>query len=78
VRPLDDVTGYLVPDGSPARPLTGTLARSGLLLPGPSEVLPNAVDTGTWLTRNIRLRVPLVSAGLAAGIVVCGELAWHA
>lgn len=36
VRPLDDVTGYLVPDGSPARPLTGTLARGGLLLPGPS------------------------------------------
>lgn len=35
VRPLDDVPGYLVPDGQPAQPLTGILARGGLLLPGP-------------------------------------------
>ena len=38
---------------------------------------------GLWAYRartgfSPRLRVPLVSAGLAAGIVVCGELAWHA
>ena len=36
VRPLDNVTGYLVPDGAPARPLTGMLASGGLLLPGPA------------------------------------------
>jgi hypothetical protein len=35
VRPLDNVPGYLVPEGQPAQPLTGILARGGLLLPGP-------------------------------------------
>ncbi|WP_320671016.1 IMP dehydrogenase [Patulibacter defluvii] len=35
-----------------------------LLLPGPSEVLPNEVGTGTWLTRNIQLKVPLLSAAM--------------
>jgi hypothetical protein len=37
IRPLDDVPGYLVPDGQPARQLTGFLARGALLLPGPSR-----------------------------------------
>jgi hypothetical protein len=36
VRPLDNVTGYVVPDGEPARPLTGVLAHGGYLLPGPT------------------------------------------
>jgi hypothetical protein len=36
VRPLDDVRGYLVPDGGLAQPLTGILAGGGLLLPGPN------------------------------------------
>jgi hypothetical protein len=36
VRPLDDVPGYAVPDGKPARPLTGALAHGGTLLPGPA------------------------------------------
>jgi hypothetical protein len=36
VRPLDDVPGYLVPDGKPAEPLTGVLAHGGYLLPGPT------------------------------------------
>jgi hypothetical protein len=36
VRPLDPVTGYVVPDGQPARLLTGVLAQGGILLPGPS------------------------------------------
>lgn len=35
VRPLDNVPGYLVPDGQPARPLAGILAHGALLLPGP-------------------------------------------
>jgi IMP dehydrogenase len=35
-----------------------------LLLPGPSSVLPNEVETGTWLTRNIQLKVPLLSAAM--------------
>ncbi|MGO8959873.1 MAG: hypothetical protein ACLQFR_21260 [Streptosporangiaceae bacterium] len=36
IRPLDNVPGYLVPDGRPARALTGILARGALLLPGPN------------------------------------------
>ena len=36
IRPLDNVPGYVVPDGKPARQLTGLLARGGILLPGPT------------------------------------------
>jgi hypothetical protein len=36
VRPLDNAPGYVVPDGEPAQPLTGTLAHGGYLLPGPT------------------------------------------
>ena len=36
VRPLDNVPGYLVPDAGLAQPLTGILARAGMLLPGPT------------------------------------------
>ena len=35
-----------------------------LLIPGYSEVLPRQTDTGSWLTRNIRLNIPLVSAAM--------------
>ena len=35
-----------------------------LLVPGYSEVLPNEVDTSTYLTANIRLNIPLVSAAM--------------
>jgi len=35
-----------------------------LLLPGRSEVMPKDVDVSTRLTRNIRLEVPLMSAGM--------------
>jgi hypothetical protein len=35
VRSADFVPGYLIPDGSGARPLTGPLAGAGLLIPGP-------------------------------------------
>ncbi|MBF0170271.1 MAG: IMP dehydrogenase, partial [Nitrospinae bacterium] len=33
-----------------------------LLLPNPSDVAPREVDTGTRLTRTIRLAIPLISA----------------
>ncbi len=36
IRPLDNVPGYVVPDGRPARRLTGLLATGGVLLPGPT------------------------------------------
>ncbi len=35
-----------------------------LLVPQYSEVTPNMVDVGTWLTKKIRLNVPLMSAGM--------------
>lgn len=35
-----------------------------LLIPGRSEVLPNQVDVSTRLTRNIRIEIPIVSAGM--------------
>jgi hypothetical protein len=36
IRSTDQVPGYVVPDGAEARPLTGPLAGSGPLLPGPA------------------------------------------
>jgi hypothetical protein len=35
IRPLDFVPGYLVPDGRPARLLTGVLGSGGTVIPGP-------------------------------------------
>ncbi|MDI5965100.1 IMP dehydrogenase [Streptomyces sp. SL13] len=35
-----------------------------LLLPGPSDVLPNQVDTASRISRNIKVNIPLVSAAM--------------
>jgi IMP dehydrogenase len=35
-----------------------------LLLPGPTDVIPSEVDTSAWLSRNIQVRIPLVSAAM--------------
>ncbi len=35
-----------------------------LLVPAYSQVIPNQVDVSTWLTRKIRLNIPLMSAGM--------------
>jgi IMP dehydrogenase len=35
-----------------------------LLIPGPSDVVPAEVDTSTWLTRGLRLAIPLVSSAM--------------
>jgi hypothetical protein len=35
IRPLDFVPGYLVPDGHPARSLSGALSHGGMVIPGP-------------------------------------------
>lgn len=53
-----------------------------LLIPAYSEILPREVDTRTWLTRKIRLNVPIVSAamdtvteaGLAIAIAQAGGI----
>lgn len=33
-----------------------------LLIPAASEVLPNQVDVSTWLTKNIKLNTPIMTA----------------
>ena len=35
-----------------------------LLVPAYSEVIPNQVDVTTWLTKKIRLNIPMMSAGM--------------
>ena len=35
-----------------------------LLLPGPTDVIPSEADTSSWLSRNIQVRIPLVSAAM--------------
>ena len=35
-----------------------------LLIPGASEVLPREVDTSTYLTKDIKLNIPVMSAGM--------------
>jgi IMP dehydrogenase len=35
-----------------------------LLLPGASDVIPSEADTGSWVTRNIRVQVPLLSSAM--------------
>ena len=35
-----------------------------LLVPGYSQVIPNQVDLSTWLTKKIRLNIPMMSAGM--------------
>jgi len=51
IRPLDNVPGYVVPDGGPARTLTGILARGDWLLPGPSPTEEWVVSgTGSTLS----------------------------
>jgi hypothetical protein len=44
VRPLDSVVGYLVPDGQPARELTGELSHGGPVAPGPD-------DSSVWIIK---------------------------
>ncbi|WWR16491.1 IMP dehydrogenase [Lachnospiraceae bacterium JLR.KK008] len=35
-----------------------------LLVPGYSQVIPNQIDLSTWLTKKIRLHIPMMSAGM--------------
>ena len=37
-----------------------------LLVPAYSEVIPNEVDLSTYLTKKIRLNIPMMSAGTTA------------
>ena len=35
-----------------------------LLVPSYSQVIPNQVDLTTWLTKKIKLNIPMMSAGM--------------
>ena len=37
-----------------------------LLVPSYSEVIPNQVDLSTYLTKKIKLNIPMMSAGMAS------------
>ena len=41
---------------------TGLTFDDVLLLPAASDLIPSQADTSTWLTPNIRLRVPIISS----------------
>jgi IMP dehydrogenase len=59
------MTSELTAPGLPAKFATlGLTFDDVLLLPDESDVIPSAVDTGTQLSRNIRLRAPLASAAM--------------
>ena len=38
-----------------------------LLVPAYSKVIPNQVDVTTWLTKKVKLNIPLMSAGMDTG-----------
>jgi IMP dehydrogenase len=46
------------------RPETALTFDDILLRPAHSEVMPTAVDVSAWLTRSIRLRIPILSAAM--------------
>ncbi|WP_277675483.1 IMP dehydrogenase [Saccharopolyspora rectivirgula] len=59
------MTSELSAPGLPAKFATlGLTFDDVLLLPGESDIVPSEVDTSSQLSRNIRLRVPLVSAAM--------------
>jgi len=52
-------------DGVPGKFATlGLTYDDVLLLPGASEVLPNAVDTSSRISRNVKVNIPLLSAAM--------------
>ncbi|MGP4015423.1 IMP dehydrogenase [Saccharopolyspora sp. 5N708] len=59
------MTSELTAPGLPSKFATlGLTFDDVLLLPDESDVIPSGVDTSTRLSRNIRLRVPLLSAAM--------------
>ncbi len=59
------MTSELTAPGYPSKFATlGLTFDDVLLLPAESDVIPSEVDTGTQLSRNLRLRVPLISSAM--------------
>ena len=51
-----------------------------LLVPAYSQVIPNQVDLTTWLTKKIKLNIPMMSAGMDTVTEHCRGKAgryWH-
>jgi IMP dehydrogenase len=59
MAPLDDATGLADKFG-----FLGLTYDDVLLLPGASDIVPSEVDTTARLTRNISVRIPLVSSAM--------------
>ncbi|HEX9353598.1 MAG TPA: hypothetical protein VF933_07255 [Streptosporangiaceae bacterium] len=85
IRPWDFVPGYVIPDGTPARPLTGALGHGGAVLPGPrpgevwvwntSTSLALARMDGRRISGSIRLPAGgwwLASANGRGGVLLSG------
>src|SRR5689334_22486397 len=62
------VAASMQPDSVPELPAKfaplGLTYDDVLLIPGASDIVPAEVDTSSWVTRNIRLAVPLLSSAM--------------
>ena len=47
-----------------------------LLVPAYSEVIPNAVDLTTHLTKKVKLNIPMMSAGMDTVTSIVWQLQW--
>ena len=48
-----------------------------LLVPAYSQVIPNQVDLSTYLTKTIKLNIPMMSAGMDTVTEHRMAIAWH-
>ena len=48
-----------------------------LLVPAYSKVIPNQVDVSTYLTKKIKLNIPMMSAGMDTVTEYNMAIAWH-
>src|SRR3954454_11316884 len=64
MQPDDRASGTPVPELPAKFAALGLTYDDVLLIPGASDVVPAEVDTGSRLTRGIRLAIPLVSSAM--------------
>jgi hypothetical protein len=73
VRPSDFVTGYLIPDRGPVRPLAGLLDEGGLAYPGPDPDSVWALAGGSRPERMVRVGLDGSGSGLAIPVPTGGS-----
>lgn len=61
---LDGMSEPSLPDQEDPFAFVGITFDDVLLVPGSSDVVPSSVDTGTRLTRNLQVQVPLLSSAM--------------